>query len=111
MFKKIKNWMAQRKLNKLLKRAGMNIYQYNTRAVRATPNDEHRRVIVGPCMRFDHLWDDCITLGLMLKPGESEITPVTLSPARARIIAIHLNELADYFEKQGGAMNIDEDIT
>lgn len=113
MFKKLSFLLKSRYISKLLKRAGMNIYQYNTRVVFPTPDDEDIRILVSESnMRFDKLWGDCLSIGIMLEPGKPTIIPITLSPARARLLAHHLMEAASSIEKrQRRCTNIDKDIS
>lgn len=86
----------------LIKRAGMDGYAFNSGVVRATDGGP-RITVNGP---MDARWGDCIGLGFMREGGEW--TYSNLSPARARIVAMHLLRLAAMKERQNGIERIDD---
>lgn len=82
--------------DELIERAGMDGYGFNTCVVRATdsgPRVHATGAAIDPC------WGDCIAVGFM--PENSNVWHYShFSPARARIIAMHLLRLAAMKEKQ-----------
>jgi hypothetical protein len=93
----------------LLARAKMNIFQWNTRVVR--PTDDSFSVMIGGA--YDNHWGDCVSIGVRNPkdpPGEWRVSH--FSPARARLIAEHLNQMAAYLEKEEPtSMDIDKEQT
>lgn len=78
----------------LIRRAGMDGYGFNTGVVRAT--DSGPRIAVnGP---LDNAWGDCVAVGFMPE-GQNLWTYSHLSPARARILAMHLLRVAAMKER------------
>lgn len=108
MFGLIGKIMKKLRLKKLLKRAGMNEYQYNTRVVVSTPTDDSRRISIGG-MNYDNNWGDCISLSVLLNVESRTWDVMLFSPARARLIANYLIEQADIMEKADpDSMEIDK---
>jgi len=88
----------------LIERAGMTGPDFNTCVVRATDNGP-RIHVTGAAMVPE--WGDCIAVGFMPE-NQSFWTYSHFSPARARILAMHLLRIADMKEQRaGGRMKID----
>lgn len=83
-------------LKSLLKRAAMTIYSYNTGVVH--PMDGNFRIAVSSA--FDHTYGDCVAVSIHHEKNNPERfwQYTHLSPARARILALHLLRHADYIE-------------
>lgn len=84
---------------KLLKRASMDIYAFNTGVVRGT--DQKASLIVDSGV--DGHYGDCVGVGMRV--GDSPFWTYThVSPARARLLAMHLLRHADRLEKSDPGM-------
>jgi hypothetical protein len=93
----------------LLKRAAMNIFQFNTRVVRATDRRRDHRVLV--TTPFQEGYDDCVGIGFRTAGDGPGIWHVgAYSPARARLIAYQILSHAAYLERTDpGLDTIDEE--
>lgn len=80
----------------LIERAGMDGYGFNTCVVRSI--DHVGRVGVTG-VAYDVKWGDCIGLSFC-REGSHEWSVMHLSPARARILAMHLLRIAAMKERQ-----------
>lgn len=81
--------------DELVERAGMDGYGFNTGVVYAT-DDGPRIGVNGP---MDNKWGDCVAIGFM--PESGNVWHYShFSPARARIIAMHLLRIAAMKEKE-----------
>lgn len=87
----------------LIERAGMTGLDFNTCVVKAT-DDGPRIHVTGAAL--DQKWGDCIAIGFM--PEDGNLWRYShVSPARARIIAMHLLRVAAMKEQQSGVGQID----
>lgn len=97
-------WRQEPDLADLLKRAGMDQYDFNTGVVRNTDTQNgDRRIHV--ISHFDPAFADCVGIGWyggenVMGQGIWHITH--FSPARARLIAAHLLRHADQIEAANG---------
>lgn len=82
--------------DELIERAGMDGPTFNTCVVRATDAGPRIHITGGA---FDPKWGDCIAIGFM-EEGQHMWRYAHFSPARARIIAMHLLRIAAMKERQ-----------
>ncbi len=89
-------------LKGLLKRAAMSIFSYNTGVVH--PMDGNFRIGVGTAL--DHTYGDCVAVSVHQERNNPDrLWQFThLSPARARVLALHLLRFADYIENRKNNM-------
>lgn len=91
----------------LLERAAMNEYNLNTGVIRPTVQGEPR-VMVSSSMDRD--WGDTICLSTMSENEPGMWKPSHFSPARARLIALHLITRAEELERrEPSSKTIDRD--
>jgi hypothetical protein len=92
--------------NDLLKRARMDLYQFNTGVVRATDGDWR---IAASSSTHEPEWGDCVHVQVY-KEKDKFWNSMHLSPARARILALILVEAAARKERQNGLTGIDDSV-
>lgn len=102
---KIPRWF--RKMLKLLDRAAMTEQELNTGVIRSTPRDDDFRISIASS--HDSMWGDCVAIGFRQASDGPGLWHVGLySPARCRLIALHLLHRAKVIEQRESALTIDK---